>query len=310
MLAAGLIRAQGIDVVALFFETPFFPSNRARKSARSMDLPLRVIDITERHLKVVKSPKYGYGGNMNPCIDCHALMFRIAGETLEEEKAHFVLTGEVLSQRPMSQNRRALSLVNTESGLGRLLLRPLSAKHLPLTIPEEEGWIKRELLMDLEGRSRKPQMDLAKRMNIAEYPSPAGGCLLTEKVFSLRLKDLLASSKTPGIREIELLRFGRHFRIGPHTKIVVGRNKGENEAIHTLSGDEDLVIRSVSVPGPTVLLLGEASDGSVDMAASITASYSDVREGEITHVRVKGKVREEIRSVGVRDKKDFRHYMI
>ena len=310
MLAASLIGAQGIDVLALFFETPFFSSKKPRKSAKSLNLPFRVVNITERHLEVVKGPKYGYGGNMNPCIDCHALMFRIAGEMLEEEGADFVVTGEVLGQRPMSQNRGALSLVNAESGLNRLLLRPLSAKHLPLTIPEEEGWVKRDLLMDFQGRSRKPQMLLAKEMNIREYPSPAGGCLLTEKAFSSRLKDLFASGRDPQIREIELLKLGRHFRIGPHTKVVVGRNKGENEAIHALSTDEDLVIRSDSVPGPTVLVLGEPSDDSLELAADITLAYSDVEEGEVSDVRVKRNAREEILSVEVSDKREFRHYMI
>ena len=310
MLAASLIGAQGIDVLALFFETPFFSSKKPRKSAKSLNLPFRVVNITERHLEVVKGPKYGYGGNMNPCIDCHALMFRIAGEMLEGEKADFVVTGEVLGQRPMSQNRGALSLVNAESGLNRLLLRPLSAKHLPLTIPEEEGWVKRDLLMDFQGRSRKPQMLLAKEMNIREYPSPAGGCLLTEKAFSSRLKDLFASGRDPQIREIELLKLGRHFRIGPHTKVVVGRNKGENEAIHALSTDEDLVIRSDSVPGPTVLVLGEPSDDSLELAADITLAYSDVEEGEVSDVRVKRNAREEILSVEVSDKREFRHYMI
>ena len=310
MLAASLIGAQGIDVLALFFETPFFSSKKPRKSAKSLNLPFRVVNITERHLEVVKGPKYGYGGNMNPCIDCHALMFRIAGEMLEEEGADFVVTGEVLGQRPMSQNRGALSLVNAESGLNRLLLRPLSAKHLPLTIPEEEGWVKRDLLMDFQGRSRKPQMLLAKEMNIREYPSPAGGCLLTEKAFSSRLKDLFASGRDPQVREIELLKLGRHFRIGPHTKVVVGRNKGENEAIHALSTDEDLVIRSDSVPGPTVLVLGEPSDDSLELAADITLAYSDVEEGEVSDVRVKRNAREEILSVEVSDKREFRHYMI
>jgi len=310
MLAASLIGAQGIDVLALFFETPFFSSKRPRKSAKSLNLPFRVVNITERHLEVVKGPKYGYGGNMNPCIDCHALMFRIAGEMLEEEGADFVVTGEVLGQRPMSQNRGALSLVNAESGLNRLLLRPLSAKHLPLTIPEEEGWVKRDLLMDFQGRSRKPQMLLAKEMNIREYPSPAGGCLLTEKAFSSRLKDLFASGRDPQIREIELLKLGRHFRIGPHTKVVVGRNKGENEAIHALSTDEDLVIRSDSVPGPTVLFLGEPSDDSLELATAITAAYSDVGEGEVSDVRVKRNAKEDILSVSVSDKREFRHYMI
>ncbi|MFH1243874.1 MAG: tRNA 4-thiouridine(8) synthase ThiI [Pseudomonadota bacterium] len=310
MLAAGLIRGQGIDVLALFFETPFFASKRARKSARSLDLSLKVVDITGRHLEVVKRPKYGYGGNMNPCIDCHALMFRVAGEMLEAEMAAFVITGEVLGQRPMSQNKKALSLVNTQSGLGRLLLRPLSAKHLPITIPEEEGWVKREFLMDFQGRSRKPQIELAKTMNVEEYPSPAGGCLLTEKVFSERLRDLLSSQQDPQVREIELLKVGRHFRIGPNSKIVVGRNKKENEVISRLSRDGDFVIRSVSVPGPTALLLGEASDDSIDLASSITAAYSDVGKGEVSEVRIMGKTGEDIRSVRVSEKGEFKQYMI
>jgi len=209
LLAAELIRAQGIDVLALFFETPFFTSQKARKSAQAIDLPFKVVDITERHLEVVKRPKHGYGGNMNPCIDCHALMFRIAGEMLEEESASFVLTGEVLGQRPMSQNRKSLSLIATESGLNGLLLRPLSAKHLPLTIPEKKEWVERDLLMDFQGRSRKPQMELAKNLKIKEYPAPAGGCLLTEKAFSQRLKDLLTCQDAPELREIELLKLGR-----------------------------------------------------------------------------------------------------
>ncbi len=310
MLAACLIRGQGIDVLALFFETPFFVSEKARKSARALGLPLKVVDITGRHLEVVKHPRHGYGGNMNPCIDCHALMFRVAGEMLEAEMAAFVITGEVLGQRPMSQNKKALSLVNTLSGLGRLLLRPLSAKQLPITIPEEEGWVKREFLMDFQGRSRKPQMELAKAMNVEEYPSPAGGCLLTEKVFSERLRDLLSSQQEPKVREIELLKVGRHFRIGPNSKIVVGRNKKENEVISRLSRDGDFVIRSVSVPGPTALLLGEASDDSLDLASSITAAYSDVEKGELSEVRITGKKGEGIQSVRVREKGEFRQYMI
>ena len=224
MLAAELIRAQGINVLGLFFETPFFTSKKARESAQSMGLPFKVVDITKRHLDVVKRPKHGYGGNMNPCIDCHALMFKIAGEMLKKEGAEFVLTGEVMGQRPMSQNKKSLALIASESGIDGLLLRPLSAKRLPVTIPEEKGWVKRELLMGFEGRSRKPQMELAQALNIKSYPSPAGGCLLTEEVFSRRLKDLFSSQSDPDLREIELLRVGRHFRISPHTKIVVGRN--------------------------------------------------------------------------------------
>ena len=152
MLASELIRVQGIDVLALFFETPFFTSPRAKKSAENINLPLKIIDITERHLEVVKNPHHGYGENMNPCIDCHTLMIQKAGELLVEEGASFIITGEVLGQRPMSQNRKALSIVSSGSGFQGLVLRPLSAKLLNITIPEKEKWVKRDKLMDFSGR--------------------------------------------------------------------------------------------------------------------------------------------------------------
>lgn len=310
MLAAELIRAQGIDVLALFFETPFFPSDKARKSALYMDLPFKVVDITARHLEVVKHPRHGYGGNMNPCIDCHALMFRIAGEMLDQEGASFVLTGEVLGQRPMSQNRKSLSLVASESGIDNLLLRPLSAKHLPPTIPEDDGWVTRELLMDFEGRSRKPQMQLARDMNIEEYPSPGGGCLLTEQAYSRRLKNVITSESRIESRHLELLKFGRHFRIAHGVKLVVGRNKRENEAISGLAGAKDLLFTCISVPGPTALLQGDLSDGVLDLAANITISYSDAENGVESGVKVTGKTRNKTIMAGVRDKKEFRSYII
>ena len=311
MMAADLIRAQGIDVLALFFETPFFRSGKARKSARAIDLPFKVVDITSRHLEVVKQPKHGYGGNMNPCIDCHALMFRIAGEILEEEGADFVFTGEVLGQRPMSQNRRSLNLVAAESGLNGLLLRPLSAKLLAPTIPEERGWVQREQLLDFQGRSRKPQMEMAQRKGITKYPTPAGGCLLTEKGFSRRLKDLLTSKIDVETGELELLKLGRHFRITPHTKIVVGRNKRENETIQALAGKNDTVLRSVSVPGPTVLVSGELSGKILDTATAITVAYSDAGELDAGEVRIEeGECETRVVSVRTRDKVEFRHYMI
>lgn len=310
MLAAELIRAQGINVLALFFETPFFTSKKARESAQSMGLPFKVVDITKRHLAVVKSPKHGYGGNMNPCIDCHALMFKIAGEMIEEEGADFVLTGEVLGQRPMSQNKKSLDLVTSESGLDGLLLRPLSAKRLPVTIPEEKGWVKRELLMDFQGRSRKPQMELAQALDIKDYPSPAGGCLLTEKVFSRRLKDLFFSQSDPDLREIELLKVGRHFRISPHTKLVVGRNKSENEKIHALTRKKDLVLTSASVPGPTVLFLGDFSDSALELSAAITVAYSDTEDSETIPVRVVGGSEDRMLMTEVHEKGEFKRYMI
>lgn len=310
MLAAELIRAQDIDVLAFFFKTPFFSSQKAAKSARHMDLPFKVVDITKRHLEVVKYPRHGYGGNMNPCIDCHTLMFRIAGEMLEAEGASFVLTGEVLGQRPMSQNKKSLSLIAIESGLGDLLLRPLSAKNLPLTIPEDKGWVKRDQLMNFQGRSRKPQIELARVLKIKEYPSPGGGCLLTEKAFSQRLRDLLDSRNNLDLKEIELLKFGRHFRIGSHTKVVVGRNRRENQSILALSGDKDLVLTSTSLPGPIALVSGDCSQASLELATTITVAYSDSEDSESTPVRVIGKMGEKILMTKVYSKEKFRRYMI
>ncbi len=310
MLAASLIRAQGIDVLALFFETPFFTSQRARNSALSIDLPFKVVDITERHLKVVIKPKHGHGGNMNPCIDCHSLMIRIAGEMLEKEEADFIFTGEVLGQRPMSQNKRSLAIVASESGYGNLLLRPLSAKLLPQTFPEENKWVDRGNLLDFQGRTRKPQIEMARMLNITDYPAPAGGCLLTENGFSRRLKDLLNFQQNPEIREIELLKLGRHFRIDPHVKLVVGRNKKENKRISSLSADTDTVFTSANNPGPTVLGLGALTDATMEMAALITAAYSDSEEGKETSIRVRQGEKEKILTSRSLRKQEFKGYMI
>lgn len=310
MLAAELVRAQGIEVLGLFFDTPFFPPQKAIKSAKAINLPIKIIDITERHLEVVKNPKYGYGKNMNPCIDCHSLMLRKAGEMLKEEEAEFIITGEVLGERPMSQNRKALFIVASESGFQRLILRPLSAKRLPITIPEEKGWVKRDDLMGFSGRTRKPQMGLAEKFNIKEYPSPAGGCLLTDVVFSRRLQDLVSSQPHFELSEIELLKLGRHFRIGPHTKLIVGRNKGENQLIQSLSKDKDLLLLTVSIPGPTVLASGDLSPEFEELALSITVSYSDARDDELIEVQLMRKGLERRRMAKGRDKKELRGYMI
>lgn len=310
ILAAELIRAQGIDVLALFFETPFFSAEKAEQSAENLGLPFKKKDITSRHLEIVKEPKHGYGGNMNPCIDCHGLMFRIAGEMLAQENAAFVFSGEVMGQRPMSQNRRSLALVARESGIEGLLLRPLSARLLPQTVPEQKGWVDRELLLDIQGRSRKPQMQLAASLNITDYPSPGGGCLLTEQVFSTRLRDLLHRSATPDKRALELLKLGRHFSLNHLAKLVVGRNKRENDVISTMSGDEDLLLRPASVPGPTALLSGTASDEVLELAAAITAAYSDTEGRQKIDVKLTGGKTEKVLPAKNRAKEEFVSLMI
>jgi tRNA-uridine 2-sulfurtransferase len=309
ILAAEIIRRQGIEVQAVFFETPFFISAKAKATADAVNLSIKIINITGRHLEVVKNPPHGYGGHMNPCIDCHALMFRIAGEMMDEEGAGFIITGEVLGQRPMSQNRGALSIIDRQSGMEGLILRPLSAKHLPVTIPEERGWIKRDEMMDFSGRSRKPQFELAGRFNITNYPSPAGGCLLTEEVFSRRLRDLMSSNPDFEVRDIELLKIGRHFRIGPRTKLIIGRKEEENDTIGSLVGEDDLLITTPSVPGPSALLTGEITRLTEGLAAVMTVSYSDAKTGE-TLVKIKHWGQDRLIMARGQEKEGFIKYMI
>jgi tRNA U34 2-thiouridine synthase MnmA/TrmU len=237
-------------------------------------------------------------------------MLRKAGQMLEEEGAAFVITGEVLGQRPMSQNLKALSIVATQSGFQRLILRPLSAKLLQISLPEERGWVQRDLLLNFSGRSRKPQMELARKLNITDYPSPAGGCLLTDPIFSKRLKDLLSKETDFKIREIELMKVGRHFRLGPHTRLVVGRNKGENETIASFARPEDLLLFAQSAPGPTVLAVGLLTQEIELLAARITATYSDAKEGEPTEVKLSAKGKGKTVSVEKPSKGEFQKMMI
>jgi tRNA-specific 2-thiouridylase len=275
ILAVKLLEEQGIDVEGIFFESPFFSAQRAYRSAHSIGLRLAVADITEPMLEIVLSPRHGYGKGLNPCIDCHTLMFRVAGEMLERQGARFLASGEVLGQRPMSQNLRSLSIISHESGFYDLILRPLSAKRLPETLAEREGWVNRERLLALSGRSRKSQIALAHRYKVAEYLAPAGGCLLTDVVFSRRLKDLITMN--PGFlrRDLELLKQGRHFRISEGTKIVVGRNERENEVILSLARREDALLTVESFPGPTVIVIGDPTPEDLEIISAITVSYSD-----------------------------------
>ncbi|MBN2060215.1 MAG: tRNA 4-thiouridine(8) synthase ThiI [Deltaproteobacteria bacterium] len=309
ILAAHLILSQGIEVQAIFFSSPFFPPKNLKKSVEQINLPLKVIDITERLMEIIKHPKYGYGGNMNPCIDCHTLMFRIAGEMLETENAKFIITGEVLGQRPMSQNKKALETIASESGYKGLILRPLSAGLLEITIPEKNGWVKRKDLLSLSGRSRKPQMELARKYNISNYPSPAGGCLLTDNQFSRRLRDLLLYDINPEPTDLELLKIGRHFRIDSYTKVIVGRNKAENTVIQSMARKDDFVLIPVSIPGPTVIVTGKRSQQTTDLAAVMAVSYSDARAGERIDVKV---ANDNYLIPGVKgmDKNVFKRYMI
>jgi len=277
ILAAELLKRQGIEVTALSFKSHFFNDKAAKKAADKLNIPLRTIDFSEEHLNLVKNPPHGYGKTMNPCIDCHALMLKKAKEIMEKEKFDFVATGEVLGERPMSQNVNALKLVEKESSLKGYLLRPLSAKLLDPTIPEEKGLVKREKLLDISGRSRKRQMELAKEWGIKEYPTPAGGCLLTDPGFSKRLRELFNECPDCQGNDVELLKFGRHFW-EKGIKIVVGRNEKENEQIKKLAQKGDILVEMKDYPGPLTLIRNYSSEDTpqaiIDRAKELTQKYS------------------------------------
>ena len=229
ILSALVLQKQGIEVQWITFETPFFSSKNARQASKTTGIPMMVRNITRPYLKMLKNPNCGYGKYMNPCMDCHAMMFNQAGTIMRKNGFDFLFSGEVLGQRPMSQTMNSLRYVEKRSGFDGYIVRPLSAKMLPITIPEEQGMLNRDLLLDISGRSRKPQMKLAEEFGITDYPSPAGGCLLTDKGYASRLKDLFDHQDTYAEREFHLLKHGRHLRLNETIKIVVGRTKKDNE---------------------------------------------------------------------------------
>jgi len=281
ILAVKLIQEQGIEVKGVNFITPFFGLEEAFMIAKDLNIDLKIIDITEELLEVLKNPKHGFGKNMNPCIDCHTLMFKKAGEYMTKIGTSFVFSGEVSGERPMSQNRNSLSLIERESGFEGRILRPLSALLLPETIPEKEGLVDRNKLWDISGRSRKRQMELAAKMNLKDYPSPAGGCKLTEPGFSKRLRDLFSQEKF-SLEEIELLKLGRHFRLSRDIKLVVGRNKEENEQLKDFFQDGDFLFKAKNLKGPISLLKkrNKIDDEIIEKSCQITARYCDRNDEE------------------------------
>ncbi len=275
ILSALVLRNQGVEVEWVAFETPFFSSEKARKASRMTGVPLTVQKITEKYMEMLQNPNCGYGKNMNPCMDCHALMFKLAGEIMREREFHFLFSGEVLGQRPMSQTRPSLNYVEKHSGMKGSILRPLSAKKLDETIPEQKGWVDRDKLLDLTGRGRKRQIQMAKEFGVTEYPAPAGGCLLTDKGYSVRLKDLMERKRYIAERELHLLKFGRHFRATSGAKIVVGRTQKDNENIlRHCDETRDSILRAVRYPSPIVLIPCESDREDILLAAAICAGYT------------------------------------
>jgi tRNA U34 2-thiouridine synthase MnmA/TrmU len=311
ILAALVLGEQGIEVSWVSFETPFFSADRARRAARITGIPLKVKNITNVYIEMLKNPNCGYGAHMNPCLDCHALMLKIAGSIMTQEGFDFLFTGEVLGQRPMSQTKPSLRYVEKASGFAGRILRPLSAKLLPVTVPEEEGLIDRELLLDISGRGRKPQIKLAEAFGIKDYPAPAGGCLLTDAGFSRRVKDLFEHGDDCSERDFELLKYGRHFRLHENHKVIVGRTKEDNKHISKLTDPKkDILLRMTDTASPTILIPNGAPQDIVAKAASLGAAYSKAQVGQPARVTVKGPAGAATLTVQVGSREASKQYML
>jgi tRNA-specific 2-thiouridylase len=312
MLAAAVLRAQGLEVNLICLVTPFFGADRARESAAHLGLPLREVDITDKYLPLIYDPPHGWGRGHNPCIDCHILMLKEAGARLAAEEFDLLFTGEVLGQRPMSQNRGSLNLIAKESGFADVLLRPLSAKSLKTTRPELLGWVDRERLLNLSGRGRKRQIALASEFGITRYPAPAGGCLLTDPGYAARLKELLRHHQEVPVprRELEMLRYGRQFRLPGGAKAVVGRTERENEALLGLKAPEDFLVKVDEIPGPLVLVCGAQASEDLAAAAGLAAAYSDAQPGTPVRVEASNGSQERVFQLSTPKKDRFKTWLV
>lgn len=314
LLAAKIILNQGVQVEAVYFVNAFMPGynsqrqeglpllqkrsallpknrlsqptpqpiSKAYNSTRRIGIQLHILDISQPHLALVQSPRYGYGKNMNPCIDCRIFMLKQAKAYMQRQDFSFLVSGEVLGQRPMSQRRDSLNIVDREAQAKGLILRPLSAKLLRPTLAEEKGWVNREKLLAFSGRSRKPQLALAEKLGIKEYLTPAGGCLLTEEGFVRKFRDLIAAGEF-NLDDVYLLKLGRHFRYKSRAKIIMGRNEEENTALLDLTRDDDVILKIRDFAGPLTIIRPADTflpNGLIESAAKLTARYSKGRDSK------------------------------
>ncbi len=286
-LAAGIVLSQGVEVQGLGFMSAFFSEEKTSRTMEKvcdeLGIGLKILDISREHLELIQHPNYGYGKNINPCIDCHIFMLKKAKEYQEKHGFSFVVTGEVLGERPMSQTKQALRIVERDSHLEGGILRPLSALLLEPTIPEEKGWVKRNKLLSISGRSRKPQLELAEKLKLEKFSTPAGGCLLTDPGFARRMKDLLVYGAMT-LNDVQLLKLGRHFRLAHSYKLIVSRNHEENIKLLTLAQDEDTLFALRDFPGPISLGRGDWEDDYITQSASLTLRYSRSRDKNLVDV--------------------------
>ncbi len=287
LVAVAMMRALGVTTEVVTFASPFFDISQTRQAADRLGVPLHVEDFGPTLVSIIQRPQHGFGAQLNPCIDCHIAMLRRTGELMETMGHDFIFTGEVLNQRPMSQNPAALRLIAQKCGYAPLLLRPLSAGLLEPTIPEQMGWVSRQCLGKIDGRSRREQLRLAERYGIKIIPPVAGGCRLTEPNFARRLKDLKDHEGLRGMRAINLLKIGRHLRLSQSTKLIVGRNERDNIELEGNAELYDLLLKPEAVPGPTGLAPITIRADELRLAAAICARYSDAKPGQSVRLRIR-----------------------
>ena len=304
MLAVRVLQEQGIHVAGINFYTGFCVEghthairkkdqkkdkrNNALWVAEQLGIKLHIVDIVEEYKEVLINPKHGYGANMNPCLDCKIFMVKKAVEWAKKREFDFIATGEVVGQRPMSQRKDTMPVVSNESGADDLLLRPLCAKNLPPTRPEREGWVDRETLYDFSGRTRKPQMALAKQFGFEDYATPAGGgCFLTDESYSVKLVDLWKSrgSRDYEMDDIMLLKVGRHLRPRENFKMIISREEGENNFLMGYK-NRYITLRTTDHPGPLVMIDGEASEEDLALAGRILARFGKGKSAEEVTVEI------------------------
>lgn len=275
-VAIKLMIEQAVDVIAVNFTSPFCTCGGRKRTgchlasevAESLGVPIRIVHKGMEYLRIVERPRFGYGKGINPCIDCRIFMLRKAAGMMESEGASFVVTGEVLGQRPMSQRMDAIALIDRESGLGGRIVRPLSAHLFSPTIPERDGILDRAKLLSIQGRSRKTQIAFAKDRGLGVFGCPAGGCLLTDPAIAARMKDLFLNKADYGLHDAKLATIGRHFRINKVLKVILGRDDGENERLRLMAGDYP-IMEFVEVPGPLAVVCGSLGAGDADFVAGL-----------------------------------------
>lgn len=288
-LAAKMMLEQGVEVIGLNFVSPFCPSCRTagdggeskiQTAQRQLGVPVRFVPLDEDYVDVIRHGRFGYGAGVNPCIDCRIYTMKKAKKVMEEEGADFIVSGEVLGQRPMSQRNDAMETIDEQADLGGILLRPLSAREMPPTKPEQDGTLDRDKLGAITGRSRKEQFALAKKYGVTDFPTPAGGCLLTDKNFAVRVRDLFDRQDEVLFRDLQILQFGRIVKLRDHVRVVVGRNERENAMLEGYQDRARAFLEPENFQGPSALILGEHTEADRDDAARMVLFWTKKRPAE------------------------------